>query len=263
MRNASTSPPAQCGLCAGQDAAGSVRPAVNHCFSPARLDRLSETGKPLNVRQGEAQRIRERQSLRRVPMTIRHFLAAAALALGLSQPVSGAALYAFTETGGDVVGILSGQIDTSDLSPEFVPKFGIGVSPNIPALFSGPDGDIVRFRSVFITAPLFGTLRTALATSSTGDIFVLDRLLLGLPAAYTSSAPLTGSLTFANATFASLGITPGEYVYTLTNDDTVTLRFGAPTPIPLPAAAPLLLSGLAGLVLLRRRARKAAARHPA
>ena len=64
-------------------------------------------------------------------------------------------------------------------------------------------------------------------------------------------------MTFDNATFASLGITPGTYTWNLPDDSFVIEAGVAATP--LAAARPLFAGGL-GLVgfLARRRKQKAA-----
>jgi hypothetical protein len=79
---------------------------------------------------------------------------------------------------------------------------------------------------------------------------------VGVPNGYASGSALSGSLIFQEASFASLGIDPGSYVYELEGSpDRVTLRFGnSVAPIPVPAALPLLLGALGlGFAALRRR----------
>lgn len=78
-----------------------------------------------------------------------------------------------------------------------------------------------------------------------------------MPADYTSGDPLADAATFVNATFASLGATPGVYVWNLRSGgvtiDTFTLQVGA---VPEPASGLLLSLPIAAALFLRRRARQ-------
>jgi hypothetical protein len=95
-----------------------------------------------------------------------------------------------------------------------------------------------------------GLLRTA--TSAAGSLFVIigADTYVGVPQGYAGEA-LAGTVTFAGATFDSLGITPGEYVFSLPKD-TVTLRFAPTAVIPLPASLPLLLGALGAAAFAAR-----------
>jgi PEP-CTERM motif len=65
---------------------------------------------------------------------------------------------------------------------------------------------------------------------------------------------LASSTTFPG-TFATLGLTPGTYVYNLTNElDNITLNIGS--AVPEPSTLGLLGLGLLGLGVMRRRRRK-------
>ena len=78
-----------------------------------------------------------------------------------------------------------------------------------------------------------------------GDFVGIDDSegFLGVPTGYVSGHALTSSATWNNATFASLGVTPGTYVWTWGTglpDQNVTLIIGRalPTPRPRPTPAP-------------------------
>src|SRR5205814_10344200 len=64
--------------------------------------------------------------------------------------------------------------------------------------------------SRFGSGGIFGT------TTSSGDPVGtrISDMTLGVPHGYVSGATLSDSMTFNNATFASLGVTPGTYVWT-------------------------------------------------
>lgn len=116
-------------------------------------------------------------------------------------------------------------------------------------------GSNVDFFTGITSAPTFGTGGASLADSTTGQGIgyssSLGPLLL-LPTGYISQQPITDSATYANQTLASLGITPGTYVYTWgtgANADSMTINA---VPEPSTYAA---IGGLAalGLAVLRRR----------
>ena len=77
-----------------------------------------------------------------------------------------------------------------------------------------------------------------------------------VPAGYVSQRALQATMSFAGASFASLGLAPGAYVWTWGSGesaDSYTLNVGA---VPVPAAVWLFGSGLLGLIgVARRKAR--------
>ena len=99
----------------------------------------------------------------------------------------------------------------------------------------------------------FGSGGTNLPTTATGDLVGIDffsSATLIVPSGYSSGSALADSMVFDNATFASLGLTPGTYTYSWgpsTGDDTFVVNIGVPESLAV------LVAGLLGLGLLRRR----------
>jgi hypothetical protein len=114
------------------------------------------------------------------------------------------------------------------------------------------------YNGAVYSIPEFGSGRAVhLADSGSGDmvgISIQDYFpIFQVPAGYVSGNLLSDTSTYANQTFASLGLTPGTYVYDWgTGNQSFTLIIGAsagPSPVPEPASAALLGVALAGLLL--------------
>ena len=97
----------------------------------------------------------------------------------------------------------------------------------------------------------------ALAAETSSEDFLLSSAApLFVPLNYVSGAALTNSMTFDNATFASLGVTPGTYEWTwgtgLPNQNFALIigRAGVPDG---GSTVSLLGFGLLGLAALRRK----------
>ena len=105
-----------------------------------------------------------------------------------------------------------------------------------------------------ITGPSgFGPAKTTFADSGTGDYVLLaaNAPFFELPVGYISDTALSDTATFVNATFASLGVTPGTYVWTWGSAANPTANsFTLVIGTPLPAALPLFATGLGALGLL-------------
>jgi len=164
------------------------------------------------------------------------------------------------QQGSNVVAIGSGAFDVSGLS------FGTlvsptGMAPNFAAIVigDGSGGGDGYFDGYFaaITGPAsFGPGGLTYASSESGDIGVFSKGagVFGAPVGYVSGTAIAGTATWDNATFASLGVTPGNYVWTWGTgaDQSFTLMVGNAVSVPEPTAlgmfgfGVLLIGGLAG-----------------
>lgn len=161
----------------------------------------------------------------------------------------------FSEFSGDlnIDGLPSGG--GADLDFIFLGDFNSFLSLEGSVLTFGPD----VFSSVVGSN---GATDLADTTLRSGDNFGVTEAIgetLFLPAGYTTGAPLSGSMTFANTTLGDLGLTDGaQVIYTLNSSaaDTITWNISSTAPgpvIPLPAGFPLIAGALGALALLRRR----------
>jgi hypothetical protein len=196
---------------------------------------------------------------RETPMTTprhhshtRSFLATVAVAIpamlivsGLSAPSAQAGyVVTLTQVGSNVVASGSGTIDLTDLT-FFLDNTGKAsqVFPHQGTIITGlalPFVDLYQG----LSGPFgFGGGDITFANSSSGDLVgVTGGVAFGgvfgtlfLPHGYISDTPLADSATFNNATFSSLGVTPGTYVWTWgsgADADSFTLRIGTAPPPP-------------------------------
>lgn len=166
-----------------------------------------------------------------------------------------AATMSFQEVGGNVVGTLSGSLNLSGMT--FTSGWisnAIGVSP-VEGLFgTGAIGSMQDGYLDQIAGGAWGPGGVILASSTTGDAVFMDGAGddLWLPTGYVSGSALSGTLTFVGASFASLGATPGNHVYTLSSGDTLTVSVGAAVPEPGSLALALMSMSLLGLSVRRR-----------
>jgi hypothetical protein len=167
------------------------------------------------------------------------------------------------QIGANVVATGSGAINLTGLGL-FVPFAGQAeVNPSAGFIITGPaslvTGDTyVGFLGV--GPNVFGNGFSTLANSGSGDMvglaFVGIPSILIVPSGYISGTALSDSSTYDNATFASLGVTPGTYVWTwgtgLANQN-FTLQIG-PAGVPDGGSTVSLLGcALLGLAALRRK----------
>jgi hypothetical protein len=116
------------------------------------------------------------------------------------------------------------------------------------------------YAAVLTGPPNFGSGREVFPDTGSGDLvgISIDQALLFVPQGYVSNAALSDSMTFNNATFASLGVTPGTYVWTWGDgaDQRFTLQIGSVGVPGVPdggSTVSLLGSALLGLAAFRRK----------
>ena len=190
----------------------------------------------------------------------------AACALLGSTVAANASPYVVTleEVGANVVATGSGDIVTTGLGSNGVANVVPQLIPDVGAVFTGLPSSTpqAEFYTAALSGPAsFGPGSQTFAATGTGAMVVLFDAVseIAVPIGYSSDTLLSDTAIYDTATFASLGVTPGTYVWTWGTgaDQSFTLEIGT---TPLPAALPLFATGLGALGLLGwRRKRKAAA----
>lgn len=187
--------------------------------------------------------------------TVLPFIAGCAL-LGASVATNASPfVMTLEEVGSDVVAIGTGSIDDLvDLHPAGSSTSAAFMIPSSGWLSIGSSASNVDFYLGVNGPGAFGLGGESDASSWTGDaagIFA-SMNLLAVPAGYVSGEPLSDGMTFANTTFADLGVNPGTYVWQWGSggeegSGSFTLQVES---IPVPASLPLFASGLGVLALL-------------
>lgn len=126
-----------------------------------------------------------------------------------------------------------------------------GINPSSPTLAFGAVSSTQDQCAGTVITPTtgFGSGALLSATADTGVSYYFDpNAGFWGPSGWGSSTAMTASMTFANASFASAGITPGTYMYTFSNGATTdTLTINA---IVAPPASTPTLSAWGSMILL-------------
>jgi hypothetical protein len=156
----------------------------------------------------------------------------AATALGLTaRRAEAGAVIDISQVGSNVVVTGTGTITLTGLTNTMI------LGDTFPAIDPGyadvdtARGTIQDFRGS-MGPTSFGPGAASFASSSSGDPFGISVATeIEVPYGYVSGTPLSGTATYANQTFSSLGLTPGTYTYTWSSDS-ITVIIGAAVPEP-------------------------------
>jgi len=190
-------------------------------------------------------------------------LALTAVAVTSLFSVQPAQAYTVTleQIGANVVGTGSGALNFIDLNFNSFLHTNAQINPSGGTILTGLQ-DQVFSEDIYtgsITGPTsFGSGGLTNASSGSGFLVGINGALdqVFIPGGITTNQPLPGSATWNNATFASLGLTPGTYTWTwgtgLPNQNYTLIIGGAGVPDG-GSTVSLLGFALLGLAALRRK----------
>ena len=170
-----------------------------------------------------------------------------------NQQEANALILRIQNSGADVLFSFDGAIDLTGANisekPDGSPMLftvrnmfrssGTGPLIEIAGTHIGPwgSGNMWTFTSDPVNVPVFGTNSDLIMDSSgytvtsSGDQFGIQNNRLKLPENYISGSNILGEMRFLDATVAGLDITPGNYSYSLGNNNLEIVAMPAPLPI--------------------------------
>jgi hypothetical protein len=163
------------------------------------------------------------------------------------RPAQAGYIVTLQQVGPNVVATGSGAINLTGLtfqsdgvfSPEILPGAGVQAGGGI---LTGPTSSSVDLYFEPRGPTSFGSGGATPASSGSGDmvgifpIHLIFKRALIVPRGYVSGTFLSNSATYSGKTFATLGVTPGTYVWTwgIARNQNFTLQILAANPTPTP-----------------------------
>ena len=192
-----------------------------------------------------------------LPKILLALTAVAALSL-FSVQLAQAYSVTLEQVGSDVVATGSGPLDLTGLTLVVTyASLPAQIFPVLGQIVTGSGGATDGYQGSISGPTSFGGVFFTFASSGSGDSVGIfrDTSTLLVPSGYVSGNALSDSATYNNATFASLGVTPGTYVWTwgAGANQNFTLVIGAAGVPDGGTTVSLLGFGLLGLTALRRK----------
>ena len=182
------------------------------------------------------------------------------IAWGLSaQPARAGYIVTVQEVGANVVATGTGAIDLTGLTPRFTAVLSPLIWPSLPGIITGAPGTGEEWMGTISGQPNFGSGGITSADSGFGQLAGIATSpsldVIFVPFGYGNDTLLSDSATYNNATFATLGVTPGTYEWTwgTGENQNFTLQIGSVPDVG--STLPLLGFASLGLVALRRKLR--------
>jgi VPDSG-CTERM motif len=192
-----------------------------------------------------------------LPKILLALTAVAALSL-FSVQLAQAYSVTLEQVGSDVVATGSGPLDLTGLTLVVTyASLPAQIFPVLGQIVTGSGGATDGYQGSINGPTSFGGVFFTFASSGSGDSVGIfrDTSTLLVPSGYVSGNALSDSATYNNATFASLGVTPGTYVWTwgAGANQNFTLVIGVAGVPDGGTTVSLLGFGLLGLTALRRK----------